>query len=190
MDWLRTQLGEELYRQVDEKLKGQGKVALVNAADGSYVPAAMVEDERAALKSAREEAEALNTRLREAAGGLEEAEALRGQVEELRKAAEAREAGYEQELFKLRVRDAIRGGYSVHDADVVARLLEPEGLRWEGGRMEGLEEQMRELRKERGFLFRDEPAPRGGLEGAEIRPQAPVQTNAAVNNAIRAAANR
>ncbi len=51
MEFLKEILGEDLYNQVAEKLKGNDKVKLVNIADGSYVEKATHEAE---IKKAKE----------------------------------------------------------------------------------------------------------------------------------------
>ena len=53
MEFLKEFLGEDLYNQVAEKLKGNDKVKLVNIADGSYVEKSIYD---ADIQKAKEEA--------------------------------------------------------------------------------------------------------------------------------------
>ena len=56
MDFLKEILGEDLYNQVAEKLKGNDKVKLVNIADGSYIEKSVYD---ADIQKAKEEAAAV-----------------------------------------------------------------------------------------------------------------------------------
>ncbi len=190
MEWLKPILGDELYGQVADKLQGNEKITLVNASDGSYVPKGKFDEQHATVKTYKDQVAELNERIGQLTAGQGDADALRRQLQELQATMETNRAAHEKALFGYRLKDAIRSGYRVHDADVVVPLLRMEAIRDEGGKLAGLDEQMKELQKEKGFLFADTPPARGGMPNAGGPQPAGANGNDAVNAAIRAASGR
>ena len=50
MEWLKEFLGDELYSQVEAKLKGNDKVKLANLASGEYVSKSKFDDKEKELQ--------------------------------------------------------------------------------------------------------------------------------------------
>jgi len=54
MDWLKDLLGEELYKQVEPKLKGQN---IINLKDGQYIPKSKFDEKNEELKLTKQQIE-------------------------------------------------------------------------------------------------------------------------------------
>lgn len=54
MDWLKDLIGEELYKQVEPKLKGQN---IINLKDGNYIPKSKFDEKNEELKLTKQQIE-------------------------------------------------------------------------------------------------------------------------------------
>lgn len=54
MDWLRDLIGEELYKQIEPKLKGQN---IINLKDGNYIPKSKFDEKNEELKLTKQQIE-------------------------------------------------------------------------------------------------------------------------------------
>lgn len=61
MEWLKEFLGDELYSQVEAKLKGNDKVKIANLASGEYVSKSKYDDD---IKAKNEELKTLTTKVK------------------------------------------------------------------------------------------------------------------------------
>ncbi len=163
MEFLRPVLGEELYREVAEKLEGS-KVKLADLSGGEYV--------------GREKYDALAARWKGAMQQLEQesgaaAEKARGEMEELKRnlAAETYAAGIRFTSGSAR-RAFVEG-------------LKREGLQKdESGELVGAEEYLKKAREDDPAAFQGEPA--GGAGFADKTPPA-ARHMSTPQEAIRAA---
>lgn len=107
------------------------------------------ENERAESEQLREE----NTR-------------LSGEIKKLQEA-------HEQQLLRLRTESAIREGLlrqGAHDPRTILPLLHLDKIRLQEDRLLGLDEQLSELRRENGYLFKEAQGPRIDSGFAHTRP--------------------
>lgn len=106
-------------------------------------------------------------------------EALTKQIADLQAENTAAKEKYESDMKELKIITAIKlaVGESAQDADLVAGLFDKSKLILsEDGKVTGLEEQLKSLKKEKAFLFKEEkpqqPQLKGGkpVEGSGVPP--------------------
>lgn len=169
-------LGEELYKQVTEKVGDKHKIAIVS--DGNWIP----KDKFDAINNERKEykgqVDDLNKKLGELQGKAKDSEEITKQIDELKKQIADRET----ELAAIRKTNAIKlevlkaGPRDVRDilphikGDIVNIA--------EDGTMTGLEEQLNKLKESKPYLFKEEtPAGTGGSKGGGAKDKVPPAVN-------------
>jgi hypothetical protein len=173
---LKELLGEELFGQVNEKL-GEHKVAIVS--DGNWFPKAKFDEVNEAKKqaeSALSERDKQLTDLRKSAEGNEELQATIKKLQDDNKAATEK---YENDMKDLRTSTALKLAIAndTHDPDLLLNLLDKSKIELgeDGTIKSGLDEQLKDLRENKAFLFKEQPkgpqfkgvVPRDGTYGAE-----------------------
>ncbi|MFR6333038.1 MAG: phage scaffolding protein [Eisenbergiella sp.] len=136
----------------------------IMAENGNDVNAA-----KADYEALKQQLEAANTQIQEQDGQLEQlknatgdVEAMKQQIATLQAENKTAKEKYEADLKDLKLSAAIKMavGNSAHDADLVAGLFDKAKLILsEDGQVTGLEDQLKAIKKEKAFLFREEKAP-------------------------------
>lgn len=188
IDFLKPVLGEELFAQVSEKLNGATGITLANIADGSYVPKQKFDDERTKAKNLTTQVNDLTTQLADAQKHAGDVDALNQQITKLTQDVADRDGKLASLSLDYDIKDAARAA-KARDVDIVVSLLDKSKITKKDGKLNGVEEQFKALRESKGFLFDDDKqtGSRGGFGGQQdiIGGSGSVNTNAAVNNAIR-----
>ena len=97
-------------------------------------------------------------------------EALKQQIASLQSDNQATKEKYEAAMKDLKLSTAIKLalGDSAQDADLVAGLFDKSKLIMsDDGKITGLDEQMKALKKEKAFLFKEEKAPQPQIKGGK-----------------------
>lgn len=190
-DFLKPVLGDELFAQIDEKLKGASGITLANVADGSYIPKNKFDEVNSKLKTANTSVTTLTAQLDAEKQKSGDADALNQRIEQLTSDVAARDAEIARIGMSYRIKDALRG-LNVRNADVVMPLLKLDKITEQDGSLVGLDEQVEEIKKTDGYLFADTHPSRlgfggalGGNGGGKSEP-----SSADANAAIRMAAGR
>jgi len=184
-DRIKELLGEELAKQVEEKLKGQGKegkdIDAVIGNDGSHVPA----DKFEALKSEKAAAEKLATDTANQLKQLKDAgdpEKLKTDLAEAQSKLTELEKGHAAEVSKIRKSNLVtlKVISEAHDpSDVVSALdLEKITLDEKGEIVGGLEDQIKDLKGRKPHWFKAAevgatggiPPNQGGKAAASVNP--------------------
>lgn len=163
---LKDCLGDELYAQVTEKLKGADGLRIIATGDGSWLPKSRLDAEIAKRNELKKTVEELTEKARAGEDLRLENEKLQRETAELRREAE--------------IREAINAAHA-RDARVVERMIDRERLE-----EKGVNEQIGELRERYPYLF---GAVRGGFGGVKLGAETPA-ARGDMNDAIRAAAGR
>ena len=163
---LKDCLGDELYAQVTEKLKGADGRRIIATGDGSWLPKSRLDAEIAKRNELKKTVEELKVK-------AEAGDALRS--ENARLARETAELRREADI-----RQAVAGAHA-RDAQVLERLIDRERLEEKGP-----EAQIAELRERYPYLF---GTVRGGFGGVRLGAEQPA-ARGDMNDAIRAAAGR
>ncbi len=136
----------------------------IMAENGNDVNAA-----KADYEALKQRLEAANTQIQERDGQLEQLKNATGDVETMKQQIATLQAEnktakekYEADLKDLKLSAAIKMavGNSAHDAELVAGLFDKAKLILsEDGQVTGLEDQLKAIKKEKAFLFKEEKAP-------------------------------
>lgn len=145
------------------------KVMAENGAD--------IEAAKADYDALKQERDSLAAQVAERDGQLEtlrksagENEALTKQIADLQAENLAARQQYESDMKELKLSTAIKLalGDTAQDAELVAGLFDKSKLILsEDGKVTGLEEQLKSLKKEKAFLFKEEKAPQQQIRGGK-----------------------
>ena len=156
MEFLKDALGEELYGQVEGKLRGNERIKLANLADGGYVSKDKFSAESEKLKEAQRQLAERDTQLselRESAAGNDE---LQETIRKLEDANRAQKEAMEQRLLQqardYAIAQAVRE-YDPKNQKAVLAILDHEKIQVQGDAVHGLAEQMEALKQSDGYLF-------------------------------------
>lgn len=152
--------------------------------DGAYVPKERFNQVNERMKAAEKLAKETKDQLDALKAAGDPAE-LKTQLEAAQQAAEQQAQEHLAAMSDLELTYAIRAGLSdAQDADIVAGLLDRKKLKLEeGGRLSGLDEQLKALKEAKPFLFRQEEQktpftgtkPADGSGGAPGTPKTPEE---------------
>lgn len=182
MEFLKDVLGDELYNQVAEKLKGNEKIKLANLADGGYVGKEKfdaAETTIADLKKQLADRDKDIAALKKSAGDNEE---LKKQLEELQAKYKADTEAFNAKLKENALNAAIdlaitkaRG----KNVTAVKALIDKSKLTLkDDGTVDGLAEALEAIKKSDGYLFEQiETKPQGnGNPGGSDSGGAPTSS--------------
>lgn len=144
----------------------------IMAENGSDIEAA-----KADYNSLKQQLDAANAQIQDRDTQLEtlknstgDMESLKQQIATLQSDNQAAKEKYEADMKELKLSTAIKLalGDSAQDADLVAGLFDKSKLILdENGKVTGLDEQMKALKKEKAFLFKEEKAPQQQIKGGK-----------------------
>lgn len=152
---LQDLLGEELYKQVTEKL-GDQKIAIVS--DGSYIPKAKFDEKLNEAKEYKKQLEERDKQLQELGEKAKGNEELTAQIEELKKQNETTKQEYEQKLQQQafdHVLENSLAGVKVKNVKAVKALLDFDTIKLDGDKLKGLDEQISKLKESDSYLFEE-----------------------------------
>lgn len=172
---LRELLGEELYKQVTEKLGDKHKVAIVS--DGNWIPKQKFDDLNEEKKQYKAQVDDLNKQLGALQKELKDNEEASKSIEALKEQIKVKEdelaATRKQNAIKLEVLKA--GPNDV--ADILPHIKADVVSVAEDGTITGLAEQIKALQEGKPYLFKtDAPAGTGGSMGAGPKGKADPAT--------------
>ena len=136
----------------------------VNAAKADY------DSLKQQLDAANMQIQERDTQLENLKNSTDDMEALKQQIVSLQSDNQATQERYEADMKDLKLSTAIKLalGDSAQDADLVAGLFDKSKLIMsDDGKITGLDEQMKALKKEKAFLFKEEKAPQPQIKGGK-----------------------
>lgn len=161
---LKELLGEELYKQVAEKV-GDHKLAVVS--DGNWFPKDKfdtVNRENKDLKGQLKDRDTQLNDLKTKAAGNED---LLTQIKQLQddnqKVADDYQAKLDQQAFNFALKDALTGAKAKNPKAVEA-LLNKEAIKLDGDKLLGLEEQLKTIQESDAYLFESEQQGNNGVK--------------------------
>lgn len=125
-----------------------------------YVPKADMEAANAAKAQLEKDIKARDKQLDELKKASGSSEELKKQITDLQEENKAAKEKYEADMKELKLTTAIKLaiGESAHDADLVATLVDRSKLILsDDGKVTGLDEQVKTLKEEKAFLFKESP---------------------------------
>ena len=145
MEFLKNILGEELYAQVAKKLSNAKNIKLANLADGGYVS-------REKFLAAERRINELQDKL----AGVKGTEDLLSTIEKLTNENSKIKSEYESRLLGANKEFAIKSAITLNKAKnerAVRALIDEDKLRFDDGKILGLEEQLAKIKTSDGYLF-------------------------------------
>ncbi len=159
---LRELLGEELFKQVEEKI-GDKKIDIVN--DGRWIPKNKFDDVNNEKKQYKEQIDDLNEELGKLKNRVKDDDEITEKIETLEQTIEKKE----NEMEALRKTNAIKFEIlkaNPKDVKDILPHIDSEIVKIEDDAVIGLTEQIEKLKEEKSYLFKEEtPAGTGGSKG-------------------------
>lgn len=165
---LKELLGEELYKQVTEKL-GDKKVMVD---DGNFIPKSRFDEVNEAKKELEKQISDRDKQLKDLSAKAQGNEELTKQIEELQLSNKQTKDDYENKIASIQFNYALEGaltGAKCKNNKALKALLNLDEVKYQEGKLEGLESQIESLKKEASYLFDIEsnPGSKGFNPGGE-----------------------
>lgn len=162
MDELKKLLGEELFKQVEEKL-GDKKIDIVS--DGQWIPKQKFDDVNKEKNGYKEQIETLNTELGKLKKAADDNKDIQEKIEKLEKEIGDKETAMEalrkSGAIKLEVLKA-----NPKDINDILPHIDENIIKVNDDGVTGLQEQIDRLKKDKEYLFNEaDPAGTGGSKG-------------------------
>lgn len=155
---LKQLLGEELYNQIEAKL--DGKKIMID--DGNFIPKQRFNEVNEAKKELSKQLADRDKQLEDLTVKANGNEELTKELEALKatnaKTVEEYEAKIKANEFNYALDNALSGAKSKNNKALKA-LLDIDSIKYQDGKLEGLETQIEALKKDAGYLFDLETAP-------------------------------
>jgi len=160
---IKTVLGEELYMQVAEKL-GSHKVAIIT--DGNYIPKMKFDELNEETKGLRAQLDERNTQLAQLKDSVKDSEELTERLKQLETENKASAEEHAAALNRMKLEFAVDMALTAaqaRDPRTVRPLLDMDLVRLgDDGKVMGIEEQIKTLQEQSGFLFAGDETLNGG----------------------------
>lgn len=174
MEFLKQHLTEELYKQLEDALKGNDKVKLGNLADGEYVSKRKYDDEVSKTADLTAKIAERDTQIEELGKTAGLTEDFKKQIKDLQDANKAAETEWQNKLkkqeFDFALNTELKDKYKARDVLSVIPHLKTDAITFADGKFTGLSEQMNELTKNKAFLFGDDTATGTGTPAVPPAP--------------------
>lgn len=163
MENLKQILGEELFSQVEAKL--EGKKIMVD--DGNFIPKSRFNEVNEARKELDKKLKEKDEQLTEISKKYSENQGLVKEIEELKtsnaKAIEEYEAKLKANEFNYALDTALNGA-KCKNTKALKALLDMDSIKYEEGKLNGLDNQLKVLRESDSYLFEaTTPSNTGGV---------------------------
>ena len=161
---LKELLGEELYSQVTEKL-GDKKIMVD---DGNFIPKSRFDQVNQAKKELEVQLKDRDTQLAELSKNNKDNENLLNQIKDLQALNKQTTTDYENKINQMQFDYALDGALTnakSKNNKALKALLDMNSIKYQAGKLEGLQEQIEALQKDASYLFdlNTAPANTGGL---------------------------
>ena len=161
---LKELLGEELYSQVTEKL-GDKKIMVD---DGNFIPKSRFDQVNQAKKELEVQLKDRDTQLAELSKNNKDNENLLNQIKDLQALNKQTTTDYENKINQIQFDYALDGALTnakSKNNKALKALLDMNSIKYQEGKLEGLQEQIEALQKDASYLFDLNTAPTntGGL---------------------------
>ena len=161
---LKELLGEELYSQVTEKL-GDKKIMVD---DGNFIPKSRFDQVNQAKKELEVQLKDRDTQLAELSKNNKDNENLLNQIKDLQALNKQTTTDYENKINQIQFDYALDGALTnakSKNNKALKALLDMNSIKYQDGKLEGLQEQIEALQKDASYLFDLNTAPTntGGL---------------------------
>lgn len=163
-------IGEEVYNTLSEdkkkELKGKD---FEDVSGGAYIPKSRFDEVNEAKKTAEGQVKTLTKDLETAKANAGDNEELKKQLDDAIQKQKDDKKAFDDQMKELKISNAIKLSIAdtAQDADLVAGLIDKSKLiLGDDGKVTGLDEQIKTLKKDKAFLFKEEKP-----EGTDPKPQ-------------------
>lgn len=160
MEELKALLGEELYKQVTEKL-GDKKVMID---DGNFIPKKRFDEVNEAKKELEQQNKNKDKQITDIQKKVTDNEELQKEITQMKEANKTAEKEWAKKLETMQLDHALESSFKDAKAKnnvAVKALLDMEKVKLVDGKVFGLDEQIEVLKKEHAYMFDVEEAPAG-----------------------------
>ena len=168
MEWLKEFLGDELYAQVEAKLKGNDKVKLINCAGGEYVSANKYNDKIVELSNANQQITDLTNEVNKFKQGDD--------LVQLKKDLQALQDKYNSDVVKVQKESLLREELMNKGAkypDLILSKFDLEKVTLKDNKIDGFTDQLKDISSQYADLFEAKQA--GDKDPTYYKPKAPTQ---------------
>lgn len=166
---LKDILGEELYGQVTAALKGKGEggkdIELAVANDGSYFPKAKYDDLNTEVKGLREQLAQRDKDIASLKKSVGDNEALKTQLKDMETKYQTDTETLNKTIHDMQFSNALDlalAANKARNAKAVKALLNLDEIKFEDGKITGLDAQLETLKNDQSFLFESDDNHQGG----------------------------
>ena len=155
---LKELLGEELYSQVTEKL-GDKKIMVD---DGNFIPKSRFDQVNQAKKDLEVQLKDRDTQLADLSKNNKDNENLLNQIKDLQALNKQTTTDYESKINQMKFDHALEGALNnakSKNNKALKALLDMNSIKYQEGKLEGLQEQIEALQKDASYLFDLNTAP-------------------------------
>ena len=161
---LKELLGEELYSQVTEKL-GDKKIMVD---DGNFIPKSRFDQVNQAKKDLEVQLKDRDTQLADLSKNNKDNENLLNQIKDLQALNKQTTTDYENKINQIQFDYALDGALTnakSKNTKAIKALLDMNSIKYQEGKLEGLQEQIEALQKDASYLFdlNNTPSNTGGI---------------------------
>ena len=161
---LKELLGEELYSQVTEKL-GDKKIMVD---DGNFIPKSRFDQVNQAKKDLEVQLKDRDTQLADLSKNNKDNENLLNQIKDLQALNKQTITDYKNKINQIQFDYALDGALTnakSKNNKAIKALLDMNSLKYQEGKLEGLQEQIEALQKDASYLFdlNNTPSNTGGI---------------------------
>lgn len=161
---LKELLGEELYSQVTEKL-GDKKIMVD---DGNFIPKSRFDQVNQAKKDLEVQLKDRDTQLADLSKNNKDNENLLNQIKDLQALNKQTTTDYENKINQIQFDYALDGALTnakSKNNKAIKALLDMNSIKYQEGKLEGLQEQIETLQKDASYLFdlNNTPSNTGGI---------------------------
>lgn len=161
---LKDLIGEELYKQVAEKL-GDKKVIID---DGSLVNKQELEQLKQSNSELSKQIKDRDKQLEDLSKNVKDNETLTNQIKELQNTNKQTSEEYEAKISKMQFDYAVDSALTsakTKNAKALKALLDMESIKYQDGKLDGLETQLSALKESDSYLFESEAPASTGSTG-------------------------
>lgn len=161
MEWLKELLGEELFKQVQEKL---GDTKIIKD-EGNWIPKQRFDEVNQQKNEYKKMVEERDKQLEDLRKKAKDNEELNETIKQLQQQNEETVKQYEAKVQQLQFDHALDAALvkaKARNSKAVKALLNTELIKLDGDKLLGLDEQLKALQESDGYLFGEEPPAKGG----------------------------
>ena len=168
MDFLKKILGDDLYKQVEEKVNAHNndpankdnQIKIVNLESGEYVSKQKFDSTETELKNTKDLLKTANDTITDLKKNTTDNETLQAKITEHEKTIKTMEADHKAELAKMKkenaIKDSLRNANAKHEDLLISKFDLEKIIVNDDGTITGLDEQIKQVKESYKDLFEED----------------------------------